>query len=110
MAFMQEHAGGALDINAIAVDGRRSARATVVAHACVVGVPFLRPEDRARRPMSCTSLLTTPAGVPARAHIPYQMGKLKPARPASAIVGTSGINDERRALLTPRARSLPSRI
>ena len=48
------------------------------------------------RPMSFTSLSTTPAGVRAGAHTPYQMGKLKPATPASAIVGTSGSNDERR--------------
>src|SRR6266851_6466875 len=62
------------------------------------------------RPMSIASLSTTPAGVPAGTHIPYQIGKSNPATPASAIVGTSGNRTERRAVLTPSAMSLPSRI
>src|SRR6184192_2400330 len=62
------------------------------------------------RPMSFTSLSITPAGVPAGAHSPYQMGKSKPATPASAIVGTSGNRAERRAVLTPSATSVPSRM
>jgi hypothetical protein len=38
----------------------------------------------------------------------YQMGKSKPVAPASASVGTSGSNGERRTPLTPSARSVPA--
>ena len=62
------------------------------------------------RPMSFESLATTSAGVPAGTQIPYQIGKSNPATPASAIVGTSGSKVERRAVVTPSGRSLPSRI
>ena len=62
------------------------------------------------RAISLESLLTTPVGVPAGAHIPYQIGKSNPATPASAIVGTSGSKLERRAVVTPSGNKLPSRI
>ena len=62
------------------------------------------------RAMSFASLSTTPAGVPAGTHTPYQIGQSKPETPASAIVGTSGSKDERFLVVTPSARSLPARI
>ena len=62
------------------------------------------------RPMSFASLSTTPVGVPAGTHIPYQIGKSNLATLASAIVGTSGSKVERRAVLTPSATSVPSRM
>src|SRR3984893_15014034 len=62
------------------------------------------------RSLSLESLSTRPVGVPAGAHIPYQIGKSTPATPASAIVGTCGSKIERRAVVTPSGNSLPSRI
>ena len=49
---------------------------------------------------------TISAGVPARTHAPYQIGKSKPSMPCSAMVGASGSQGERWAVLTPRARSV----
>src|SRR6266404_4902883 len=76
---------------------------------CLV-IQSRRSGPASTRPMSLESLSTTLAGVPAGTHIPYQIGKSNPATPASAIVGTCGNKVERRAVVTPSGKSLPSRI
>src|SRR5574341_1339708 len=53
------------------------------------------------------SWATIGPGVPWGAHRPYQVLMLKPGRPDSATVGTSGKAEERLAVVTAMARSLP---
>ncbi len=50
---------------------------------------------------------TMGAGVEAGAHIPYHVLKLNPGKPLSASVGTCGSAEERRKVVTARARNAP---
>src|SRR5260221_284566 len=47
-------------------------------------------------------------GVPAGTRMPCQLSPTTPGKPPSAVVGTSGSDRERAALVTARPRSLPS--
>ena len=49
-------------------------------------------------------------GVPAGTNTPYQVVISRPGKPASASVGTSGNSDERFAVVTASARTLPPLI
>ena len=48
------------------------------------------------------------SGVLPGASSPYQIPTLKPVRPDSSSVGTSGTTGERSSPVTPSARSLPA--
>ena len=56
------------------------------------------------------SLPTIGAGVPAGTTTPVNSVATKPGTPASTMVGSSGASGLRVALVTPSARSLPSRM
>jgi len=58
--------------------------------------------------ISALSLSTISPGVPLGAATPYQALASKPGR-KSATVGTSGSADERSAVATAKARTLPAR-
>ena len=49
------------------------------------------------------------SGVPAGAAMPHQLDAMKPGKPDSAMVGTSGSIGMRCSVATARAVSLPSR-
>src|SRR6266545_2624757 len=57
--------------------------------------------------ISSDSFLTMSAGVPAGAATYHQGAASKPGNPCSAMVGTSGAENQRLAELTPSARSAP---
>ena len=59
---------------------------------------------------SSLSFCTMSAGVPAGAATYHQGAASKPAKPCSAMVGTSGRANQRLAELTPSAFSVPAWI
>src|SRR5207253_8858280 len=58
--------------------------------------------------ISTFNRFTISGGVPAGANTPCQEPTSNPATPDSASVGTSGATDERLAVVTASARSLPA--
>ena len=70
----------------------------------------LASSDPSHRTISALSLRTISGGVPAGTKIPYHVEMSNPGTPTSAIVGKSGASDERFAVVTANAFSLPAFI
>src|ERR1700737_1964661 len=80
-----------------------SARVKVIGSASWRMSQSLTADEATAVSMSTASLSTIGSGVSAGAQTPYQIAKSKAGIPASARVGTSGNERERRGVLTPSA-------
>ena len=78
-----------------------------IGSAPISAMRFLNSGDWMILTISALSLATMSFGVAAGASTPNQVPMSKPFRPASSSVGTSGSADERLAVVTARALSLP---